>query len=614
MAKALSCSAGAPLNPNGTRRAPIPCNRSPTQSPESSPLAFDNTRELSLSPSSPTLLLPSTVAAAEDPFAPDSPPIALPPALASPPEYESPLDFSTLLFDYSSSSTTSPTTTTNTMAPVTSPPKTAPVVSTSVTTSDPVLASYGVDTPTSLALSLPSPSPGPESLNRFSFFSSALPPLALQLLIDAAAFPSSRLADGSRTTRPIVLRLPDFMLANGTKVARMVQGSEFHIRAKAVLGTVDDWGDEDETDWSNLPGPFGGQLIRSPKFFNKTQGFCVGYRDGRQIPALPTLSRYASLATSFLLNSLPIIHRPTLFSTEMTPQIAFALAVAGAGLEADGVAFYDNMVKEKRIFAIHHMHELDLTPEESMSSVQSLAIYHYLGLFHEDPQQRNYSAAAHATLISVFRYHDFPSHILATQWTAPTLTASPEEIETSWKKWILLETLTRISFMVYLLDLTMSNTFEASPMLATSELPINLPSSEALWNAPTAQAWHNLLFLPQLSTPPPNFLRVIDLLLTPKTGSSGSSTTANRDRELILSQLPSLAPIALTILRETLTRMENGLRKQGSDLSHLSKLDGRDSPEVALRKVQNGTRVLELVAGGCLSKGPWFMPVRPIFQ
>lgn len=161
-----------------------------------------------------------------------------------------------------------------------------------------------------------------------------------------------------------------------------------------------------------------------------------------QIPPLPKLSRYASLATSFLLTQIPILvrpycrrtlfldgtneirwvqHRPTMFNTEMTPQVAFALAVAGAGLETEGTEFHGNMVKEKRIFAIHHLHELELTELEMFSVLQSLSVYNYLGLYHEDPMresptvfhqaklnllssydpERTYSAASHAVLISV---------------------------------------------------------------------------------------------------------------------------------------------------------------------------------------------------------------------
>ncbi|KAL8286783.1 hypothetical protein RQP46_004311 [Phenoliferia psychrophenolica] len=304
-----------------------------------------------------------------------------------------------------------------------------------------------------------------------------------------------------------------------------------------------------------------------------------------------------------------------MFHLEMTPQVAFALAVAGAGLEDDGREFHASMVKEKRIFAIHHLHELELSELEMFSVLQSLSIYNFLGLFHEDPQQRIYSAASHAVLISTYRYHGLPQRVNEIDWEPPHASASPQDVEASWREWIRLETLTRITFMVFLLDLTMTNTFGAVPSVNPSELPIALPSSDALWSAPTSAAWAHLLTLPQFDSRPPCFLKIVDLLLSPS--PSPSSTPADpileAERSEVLGQVASLSPFALVVLSETLARLEIGLRAKAVGEEERRE-DGRDSPEVALRKVLHGAKVLEKISGSAGAAGGWFKPVRPIFQ
>jgi hypothetical protein len=74
----------------------------------------------------------------------------------------------------------------------------------------------------------------------------------------------------------------------------------------------------------------------------------------------------------------------------MTPQLAFSLAVAGAGYEYEGRTFHDQMVREKRIFASCHLTELDLAPEEKFSVLQSMIIYNFCGLFHTDPERKSF--------------------------------------------------------------------------------------------------------------------------------------------------------------------------------------------------------------------------------
>ncbi|KAK4702498.1 hypothetical protein P7C70_g3726, partial [Phenoliferia sp. Uapishka_3] len=456
----------------------------------------------------------------------------------------------------------------------------------------------------------------PETTSHASYYNSGLPPLAVQLLIDTSAPPPS--VAGVATNEGPASRHPgDGRLGSGV---RLVQPSEFHLRAVALLGSPADWGEAGDSDWTAAPGVNGGDLARSPRFFLADPSITATLslrKSGDFLP--PYLNPYNRASTSPAVSYhrlhatfSPMQHRPTMFDTEMTAQVAFALAVAGAGLESDAGDFHSKMIKEQRIFAIHHLHELDLSDAERFSVLQSLSIYNFLALHHEDPQQQIYSSASHATLITTYRHHALPSEISRIDWTAPPLSASSYEIEASWREWIRLETLTRITFMVYLLDLTMTNTFGAIPAVNPSELALDLPSAEALWSAPTSGAWADLISLPQYATRPPCFLTVVDALLAQGSADLRLDPNRDRDRDQVLGQISSLSPFSLAILRETLARLEMGLRAKGANLDEIPEA-GRDSPEVALRKVLCGTRVLELASGTAIPPGSWFKPVRPLF-
>lgn len=67
-------------------------------------------------------------------------------------------------------------------------------------------------------------------------------------------------------------------------------------------------------------------------------------------------------------------------SAGMLSPLAFALSVAGAGFERSGRPFHEDFVNAKRLFAINHLHAVELTFEEQISVMQAFIIYNACAL------------------------------------------------------------------------------------------------------------------------------------------------------------------------------------------------------------------------------------------
>ncbi|KAI5475704.1 hypothetical protein MNV49_001038 [Pseudohyphozyma bogoriensis] len=442
----------------------------------------------------------------------------------------------------------------------------------------------------------------PEDLSQYGFMQNPMNPLDLQLLLDSCQFPG----------------VGGYVAQGKVRVKHGLPGGrtmEFNVRVTAMIGNPEDWEEADRGLQGLIRGsrPSSGALTKGTRFFAPAQQFCIGYKSPWHVPPLPKLSRYAALASSFFLSAIPVVHQPTMFEESMTPQLAFALSVVGAGYEHDGRAFHDQMTKEKRIFGILHLHELELTPEESFSCLQSLMVYNFLGLTHLDPDQRTYSAPAHDLLIEAYRARNLPTLVQSSAWEPHPRDAPPQEIEASWRAWIRLETYKRLTYLTFVLDLEMT-VLSGAAQLQPYELSLDMPAWTVLWEAPDAQTWHTLLHtLPGALQRPPPFLSMLDAVLCLDWPAAGTPAAA------LIPTLRETNELGLHVLQGVLERLEKQLQRQMEEEAHGGHpiVDyegmGRDRPERALGKVRNGYRLLKMV-GGWQRRERWFGGVGPIFQ
>jgi hypothetical protein len=70
------------------------------------------------------------------------------------------------------------------------------------------------------------------------------------------------------------------------------------------------------------------------------------------VPPIKTLAKYAKKATESLLPSIPVFHAPSVEVSKMALHGAFALTIVGGAYEAEGQAFSNEMLVEKRVFLI----------------------------------------------------------------------------------------------------------------------------------------------------------------------------------------------------------------------------------------------------------------------
>ncbi|KAM0750665.1 hypothetical protein T439DRAFT_237002 [Meredithblackwellia eburnea MCA 4105] len=354
------------------------------------------------------------------------------------------------------------------------------------------------------------------------------------------------------------------------------------------------------------------------------------------MPPLPRLSRWASLATTFIIPAIPIVHRGTMFAhSEMLSPLAFALAVSGAGLEQNGRLFHEDMTKAKRIFAIAHLTELDFTFEERLSAFQAFCIYNASSLHMLSPEERDISMRAHSVLSKAYHMHQFPSLIREAGWNIPASFDDPN-LHGTWATWVLTETLKRIACVVMLLDMTETNVHDLPSQVSILDFDVELPASDTLWNAETAETWV-LKAKMEGDERPPSFLTILDALLSIDDAGSSQSD--------VLLTLPTMPQVTLSLLSQSLYRLQRQIeRNHGSieggavplaaiaagsasgavvhsangALIPTGSGDGLpnaiawDIPAVALAKIATGMRALHQ-SGAPSPHAPWFRQIKAVF-
>jgi hypothetical protein len=74
--------------------------------------------------------------------------------------------------------------------------------------------------------------------------------------------------------------------------------------------------------------------------------------------------------------------------------------------------------------------------------------------------------------------------------TGSTGTPTGAGLEGQWKDFIAQEECRRTAMVCFVLEAELCTLLHLPPSIASPDLHTYLPCSDALWNAPTAQAWH----------------------------------------------------------------------------------------------------------------------------
>ncbi|ORY91621.1 hypothetical protein BCR35DRAFT_72126 [Leucosporidium creatinivorum] len=360
-------------------------------------------------------------------------------------------------------------------------------------------------------------------------------------------------------------------------------------------------------------------------FFYSAQTFCIAWLYPWDVPPLPILSKHASRAATFILPSVPIVHRPTLLIEAVDPSLAFALAVTGAAFSARGSSFSDRMTKTKREFGASHLKDTTLGEEQAFGILQSLVLYNIVGSFHSSHEQREFSRLYHPGLMQFFRSLNVVEQLrdVRSQPMKEELAGlGDHELDQRWRSWALLETKRRVSFLCYLLDLHMVATYQTDPLLPTSYMTLDLPAPDSLWCAETASEWKSAIQRSPSSSLP--FCNTLNNLLSTSSEPVSARSTLGR----LLHSLPSQSAFTLSILTNSLLHLKNRIQSSqrlleglyGSSTSDLDAVLGmQEQVAVARKRGEEGVGVLERalrvvsLAGG-EGTGRWFRGVQVLFK
>lgn len=110
-------------------------------------------------------------------------------------------------------------------------------------------------------------------------------------------------------------------------------------------------------------------------------------------------------------------------------------------------------------------------------------------------------------------------------------------LERAWNRWRDTELERRIAWSVFEFDCTLATLTSKRGAFSISELPIKLPCSESLWDAPSANAWASVV---AFSASPPggiSFYPLLRNIMTHKTVPSMLPAWAKRICALVISRL-----------------------------------------------------------------------------
>ncbi|ORY91638.1 hypothetical protein BCR35DRAFT_298884 [Leucosporidium creatinivorum] len=486
----------------------------------------------------------------------------------------------------------------------------------------------------------------------------SVPSSAASLSLFQPQPPASEPLDGSLAWNPSVGWSParmatgEDLFAEGNRLIELMVDSQWedmprvpHYDIHVLPGTEDEWEEEDAENASAdrlVPAPslegeaepltagfwkepsfYPDHLFESEKnvgtrFFFPRQRFCVAWHYPWEVPSLPVLSRHASRASSFLLTSIPLTHRPTISTCTMEPTLAFALAVAGAGFSNSSVSWHNEMVQVKRYFAAEHLKEAAslLSDDQGLGALQCLLLYNILGIFHEDEEQRALSLRYHPDLIQYFKSLDLPQRLQGSSAIPSRVDVADldgEKLDQAWRAWSATETRRRVAFLCYLLDLEMISSHNLKPSISTSYLSIDLPAPEALWSAHTATEWRTAVLNCSLGSL--SLSSTLNALLSADVAFPATQTAR------LLATLPRQSPFTLAILtnallslRARLTASQQLVTSANSPtLSPEGELEmARQNWNLSLEKVRRGLNLLSLA--GANETGRWWRGVQPLFK
>ncbi|KAF2442354.1 hypothetical protein P171DRAFT_364428 [Karstenula rhodostoma CBS 690.94] len=246
--------------------------------------------------------------------------------------------------------------------------------------------------------------------------------------------------------------------------------------------------------------------------------------------SLSCLQTYCDLFFTRFNTTYPLIHMSTFEPCNADTLLLVSVLLLGATYgekDAHQLAVCIHDVVRPQIFA-----NAGFSAKPDLWVLQTILLVECFGKSRAGQKQHDMSHLFHGLLINLIRRSDCQSI------RSPTLEDATDDLEDDWRTWVDAEQKKRLAFLCFMWDTQHAVLFCQSLCMSAFELRSNLPCDQSLWEADSAESWHQLR---QKQPSSPLFLSCLKMYLNPSASVSVPKNLNALSRSLLLHGLMSIA-------------------------------------------------------------------------
>ncbi|OCL10660.1 hypothetical protein AOQ84DRAFT_337115 [Glonium stellatum] len=245
--------------------------------------------------------------------------------------------------------------------------------------------------------------------------------------------------------------------------------------------------------------------------------------------SLSSLQTYCDLYFTRFNTAYPLLHQATFDASHVDTLLLISVLLVGATYcekDAHQLAVCIHDVLRPQIFA-----NSAFTARPELWVLQTILLVECFGKSRAGRKQHDMSHLFHGLLINLIRRSDCQSI------RPPAVEDGTDDLEDDWKTWAEAEQKKRLAFLCFMWDTQHAVLFCQSLCMSAFELRSTLPCDQALWEADSAENWHQLR---KRQKPQPLFLTCLKTYLSPSGPPSAKNINA-LSRVLLLHGLMSIS-------------------------------------------------------------------------
>lgn len=223
---------------------------------------------------------------------------------------------------------------------------------------------------------------------------------------------------------------------------------------------------------------------------------CEKSTQRRVVSCFPSAEMLSTLLSNFMTfhshQVSPWIHLPTLDVNSEPEELLLALIAAGAvNSSFPNVRKLGYAMHEALRNGIAESFETDNRNTRDLRILQAYALMLQIGLWSGNRRKMEIAESFAYPLITMLRRGSRFRMDLCPD-VAPILEDDQEVIEDKWKKWVEHESFKRLAYQLFLRDTGSSFALMTQPLISYTEVCLELPFSQELWQAADAAKWKQI--------------------------------------------------------------------------------------------------------------------------